>query len=346
MPLILFKGKFLRSKFIFMDKIKMWLIPVLIVILVLGGLVYFRGKISETEPTVVPETAEEVRTKPKGFAKAPEPTPQQKAKINAEAMAAALDSGNVSDCDKIVWSEEMRKQCEDNLNYGAILRTGDEDQCDKLSDEALKTQCYNKIYMSAAVDSKDPALCEKISDAALKQMCLDQVQMIVSRYAKSAQDCAVISSAPLRKQCEDNFYLQASAKSLNMEGCNNIANSQLLEQCKTTVTKNLQVMEQSKKAAENATVAKTLRDILALCDDLTGSKTTACKDAVYPQLAFDEKDLTYCDRISDADKADECRKNQGDKINAYYLRQSLASSDKTLCNQIMDAELKALCQNS
>lgn len=329
-----------------MNKLKMWLIPILIAVLAVGGLIYFRGKPSVTqikEPGVI---TEEKVTGPKGFAKAPEPTPQQKAKMDSEAMAGALNSGKVSECEKITWSEEKRKQCEDNINYAGILEGGDEDQCKKLNDETLRTHCYNRLYMTQAVDSKDPSICEKISDAALKQMCMDQVQMIVSRFAKSATDCSVISSELLRKQCEDNFYMQSSAKSLSVEGCNSISDPQLLAECKKTVTSNLQIVEKSKVAAQNASVSKTLRDILALCDDLTGTKATTCKDSIYPQLAFDEKDLTYCDKISDSTVVSQCRKDQGDKINAYYLRQSLASNDKTLCNQILDAAVKQLCLNS
>jgi|GEM_PF-3281415 len=329
------------------NRLKIWLTPGLVVILTLGGVIYFKGRSTPQATTEKPEIAQEtVKTGPKGFAKAPEPTPQQKAKVDAEAMVGALNTGNISDCSKITWSEAMRKQCEDNIRYASIVDGSDEEQCEKLNDEVLKTQCYNKIYMTSAVDAKDPSICEKISDKSLKQMCLDQVQMILSRYAKSASDCSVINSEPLRKQCEDNFYMQSSAKTLNVEGCNSISNPELLAQCKKTVNNNVLVVEQSKKAAEKAVVAKTLRDILALCDDLTGSKAVTCKDAVYPQLAFDEKTVSHCDKISDPSKVAECRKDQGAKINAYYLRQSLASNDKSFCSQISDAELKLLCQNS
>lgn len=330
-----------------MNKFKTWIIPVLIAVLALGALIYFKAKPSPQEVTQKPGVpqAQQVAA-PKGFAKAPEPTPQQKAKLNADAMVVALNSGNVADCEKIVWSDVMRKQCEDSINYGAIVRSGNEDQCANLSDPALKANCYNKIYMSSAVDSKDPKICEKISDSSLKQMCLDQVQMLVSRYANSAKDCAVITSVALRKQCEDSFYLKASTQSLTAEGCNNISDPQLMAQCKKTVANNVAVLQQSKQAAEKATTTKTLSEILALCKNLTGAKATSCEDAVYPQMAFDEKNLSYCDKISDPDKVAECRRDQGDKINTYFLRQALASSDKSLCNQISDQDLKQLCQKS
>lgn len=332
-----------------MDKLKIWLIPGLIVILALAGLVYFRGRLPEEaveKPTVVDVEEEKPTTKPKGFAKPVEPSPQKKAESDADVMVAALDSGDLSDCANITWNEEMRKQCEDNLNYASIIKNGDESECDKLHNETLRIQCYDKVYMSAAVDQKNPELCEKITDTVLRQMCLDQVQMMLARYATSADDCSSITSEMLRKQCEDNYYLKSSAKELNVDGCDNISDPYLADQCKKTVVRNIEVMEQSKKAAENASVVKSLQEILELCNSLSGDKPVMCKDAVYPQLAFDEKDLSYCDKISDALKASECTKEQGDKIDTYYLRLSLASRDKSVCELILDDELKQLCQSS
>lgn len=327
-----------------MEKIKIWFVSGLIVIFSLVGLVYFRGRLPS-----VPEDknqTEESKTVSKGFAKPEELTLQAKAKNDSEAMTQALKSGSLSDCEKINSDETLKKECEDSINYASILKSQDSTACDQLSDESLKTQCYNHIYSSRAVDEKNISLCEKISDPTMKQLCLDQVQMILGRYAKTAQDCSVISSKTLRSQCEDNFLLQNSTKSLKAEGCSHISNANLLEQCKKVVAKNIEVIQQSKKAAENATVTKTLDEILSLCDTLTGGRATVCKDAVYPQLAFDKKDLTHCDKISDSAKADECRREQGDKINQYYMRQSLALHDKNMCGQISDNDLKKLCQNS
>ncbi|MBU0706192.1 hypothetical protein KJ657_04365 [Patescibacteria group bacterium] len=330
-----------------MNRFRIWLISGIVVIIALGGLVYLRGKLPE-EAVRIPTTVQvtEPAAKPKGFAKPPEPGPQEKIKDDSEAMVEALNSGDISDCDKITWSGELKKQCEDNLNYASILKSGDASQCDRLNSQVLKRQCYDKIYMTTAVDKKDPSICDLIKDETLKLMCLDQVQMILSRYAKTADDCSVIASASLRRQCEDNFYMHSSAKKLDAEGCNNISDGSLASQCRQTVTKNIEVKRQSEIAAKNAATPKTLQEILELCDSLSDAKAITCKNAVYPQLAFDEKDLSYCDKISDESGIAECRREQGEKLNTYYLRQSLASNNKSLCDKILDEELKQLCQSS
>lgn len=331
-----------------MDKLKVWLIPGFVALLALGALFYFRGQLPQKTPVPGDETmtVEVETTGPKGFAKPPEPSAQKKAEEDARAMAAAVESGQLSDCAKITWSEEMRKQCEDNLNFAIGIKSADEAQCKKLNDEALRDKCLDKVYLSTAVDQKDRAYCEKIKDPGLKQSCLDQVAALLAQNATSVSDCASINSDLLRKQCEDNFYLKNSSNTLNISGCDNISDPLMAEQCRKTVTKNIEVMQLSKTAAANPTTTQTPKEILETCNRLTGVKATLCKDAIYPQLAFDEKDVSYCSLMSDETKAAACIAQQGEAINTYLLRQAIASGDRTLCDKITDAGLQATCKNS
>ncbi len=330
-----------------MDRFKIWIIPGLVVMIALAGLLYFRGPLSEVEkPEEATIKVEIEKKKPKTFAKPVEPSPQKKAENDANAMVGALKSGDVSECAKITWNDELKKECEDNLIYDSIVKSGDVSQCDDIAGEILRIQCYDRIYMSSAIDQKDSEICAKITDAGLKQMCMDQIQMMLARYATSADDCSSITSELLRKQCEDNYYLKSSAKELNADGCSNISDQNVAAQCRSTIARNINAIQQSKIAAENASTVKTLTEILNLCDNLNESKAAMCKDSVYPQLAFDRKDISYCDKISDDLKSSECTKEQGDKINTYYLRQSLTLHDKDVCDRISDNELKTLCKNS
>ncbi len=331
-----------------MNRIRFWLIPGLIVLLLLGALFYFRGKIPEPAPREGVKTisVEVEKTKPKGFAKPPEPSPQEKAVADTKAAVAALDSGDLSGCAKITWDEELKKGCEDNINYQNILKSGDETQCKKLHDEELRTRCLNKVYISNAVDQRNLELCKKVTDEDLRKSCMDQISMMLAHSAVSADDCASITSETLRKQCEDNYYLKSSARQLDATGCDSISNEELAAQCRKTVAQNIEVREQSKRAAANATVAISSKEILTKCDNLNSIKAAMCKDAVYPQLAYDEKDLSYCNQLSTEAKITECNQVTREKINSYYLREALAAHDKTLCNNILDEELKTICQSS
>ena len=61
-----------------MDRIKVWIIPGIIVLLSIGALIYFRGKLPESAgPAVQVKTEVEVN-RPKGFAKPPDPSAQKK----------------------------------------------------------------------------------------------------------------------------------------------------------------------------------------------------------------------------------------------------------------------------
>ena len=97
-----------------MNNFKFWLIPGLIVVLALGGLVYFRGKLPE-QPIEKPVVVQEERRKPKGFAKPVPPSTQAQAQSDSQAMLDALHSGATSDCEKISGSEELKQECLDNL---------------------------------------------------------------------------------------------------------------------------------------------------------------------------------------------------------------------------------------
>ncbi|MDH5596993.1 MAG: hypothetical protein OEY44_02720 [Candidatus Peregrinibacteria bacterium] len=326
-----------------MKRVLAWLIPMLLVLLILGGLLYLRGRAPEPQVSIgQPQAVEEAR-RPRGFAKPKEPSEEDKAKTNSSALAAALDSGNISDCEKIIYDDVLKQQCYDNLNYASALKSGDEEHCLQLIDESLKSQCLNRSHYESAISLSDDRLCEKISDEALKNLCLDQVSALLADEADSADACSGISSDIVRTNCEDNFYMEDSVKNLDADGCGNLSADYLREQCQTTVIQNLKVIEESKKAAQEAQISRTPQEVLALCDSLSGLRSESCKNSIYPELAFDEKDLSYCDKISDPILIEECKKEQGDRIDQYYMRQASNSGDLSACDSIQNAELKALC---
>lgn len=308
----------------------------LIVILLLGALYYFRTlqKPAGEQAVVTPKPG-------KGFA-TQELTPEQKEALDNKTMNEALMAGTIADCDKIL-DEALRKECYDNFNLAAILKSGDEKQCEKLNDPALKEQCYDQIYFSAATSGLDQTLCEKIKDTAMKQNCINQIQAVLGRTAKSETDCATISDANLKQQCLDNFHFASSIEKLDEQGCSTIADLNLKGRCSQTVTQNIKVMEIAKKQA--AAAPKTTTEILASCDKL-GSESTRCKDDANYNLAFEKMDLGYCGKIVDAQKKDTCYKDQSEALNRFYLRQALATRNAQLCDKISADDLKTLCKNS
>ncbi|MBU0727170.1 hypothetical protein KKA95_00630 [Patescibacteria group bacterium] len=316
--------------------IKAWLIFVLIIVISFGALLYLKNfyKSAEEEVAVVTEDG----APGKGFAKLPEFTEEEKAELDNDALNNALSSGNLEDCEEITYDEELKQQCYDNLNYSKILRSGDESQCESLSDPDLKQQCYDKIYFSAAMDTFDLSLCEKITDVDLKDNCSNQIKVVMGRTASSAADCDSISDSVLKQECLNNYYFSSSTDELNVESCSSITNVQLQSRCVSTVEQNIKVIELSKQTVVD--LPESTEEILEAC------QTADCKDNANYDLAFEEKDLSYCNKLSTSEGVQSCLKEQTENLDQYYLRQAIAMRDESICSQIADDSLQELCTSS
>lgn len=336
------KQKSLISKFKNMlarkGGIKTWLVFVLIIVIAFGVLYYFRN--------IYQRPAEEVAEEEgptKGFAVV-ELTEKQKAELDNEAMNSALLTGDLEDCEAILYDEELKQQCLDNLNYSKIIRSGNESQCEQLADPELRQQCYDKIYFNAAMASFDLSLCAKISDEDLKENCTNQIQVVMGRTAGSASECESITDEGLMQECLDNYYYSSSIEDLDAESCNSIADESLRSRCAKTVAQNIEVIEISKQQV--AKIPTTTAEILEACSDLASSLAQECKDQANYDLAFEEKDLSYCNQIGDEEDKQECLQEQSENIDQYYLRQAMAMRDESMCNQIANDALQDLCMNS
>ena len=326
-----------------MDKVKLWLIPGIIVIIAIGGLIFLRGKTPEITPIVIEEEPE----KPvKGFTQAPEPSPEEKIANDTTAMSNAILSGNIEDCEAITWDEKLKQQCLDNLLYANSLKSGDEEVCNQIANEIMRIQCLNEVYMNAALTQRDISLCELIPDLDTKQLCKDRVQVILAQDADSLDDCAVINSDSLRANCEDKFYINDSIANKDPSGCDNIQDAELKSQCTTTIENNITVIETTKTAIAAAKTPKTSLELLAVCDKLSGESASKCKDMIYPKLAIEEKDISYCNKISDSDTASQCLLEKGQSIDQYYLREAMTTGDLSLCDKIANQSIQTTCKSS
>ena len=321
--------------------IKAWLIFILIVVIAFGALYYFRSIAPFTTDST--EISEDVKTPKKKFALS-DVSEEKMKEVDSKAMESALEGGNIEDCEKITYDEALKQKCLDSLSYAAILRSGDESECEKLYSEDLKNQCLDKIYYSDAMDTMDTDLCKKISDENLMQRCLDQIQVFIGKEADTAEGCDEISNSVLKQECLNNFYYSSSIKDLNEESCDNITNSQLRERCSSTITQNKEVIALSKM--EVASVPTTTMEVLEGCDNYQDERAISCKDDANYELAFEEKDISYCSRIYDTAKQIECIEKQGDNINQFYFRQGTAYGDATMCQKITNTALNALCLDS
>lgn len=327
--------------------IKAWLLPIVLIVILLVVFGYYRSTIDTGAPLITQIVEEQTQEKPKkDFAKPKELTVAQKATNDNEGMSIALHSGAISDCEEIKYDDELKQLCEDQINYANAVKANDESGCDLISDAILKELCQNKAYFTMGIESQDPSVCEKITDTGMKANCLDQITAAVAKDSGSIEDCNQIGSDQLKENCTDNVNLKTAATTNDATACDNLSSVSLIEQCKSTVNQNIEVAAASEAAAVSKKTIKSNQELLAICETLDGSQEADCKNTVYPKIALDEKDLSYCDNISDATLAAACKTEQGQAIDEYYLRSSIASKDKGVCENISNTALKEVCLNS
>ena len=329
------------------NNLKTLLLFVIFILVILAALILLRDCSQEEVlpiPTQEDNPKEEPTSKPFAVEKL---TPEEKAERDSNALKNALFSGDTQDCSSILYDDEMKERCLDNVNYAKILKSGDEKQCDMLYNEDLRKECYDTIYFMSAVDSLDIKLCEKIKDETSRSDCINQIQVVLGRTVQSAEGCDSITDPVYKEDCLNNYYLSEGLKEFNETSCDKITDPLLKERCLGTITDNIEVSKASEEAAELAlTTVVSTDDLLKNCDFYPADKAIICKDKINYDLAFEKKDLAYCNKVVDTTKKQSCIKEQTEKLDQYYLRQAISTQDKTLCNKISNTSVKALCTDS
>lgn len=77
---------------------------------------------------------------------------------------------------KIKTSEEIEKESEnfkaEANEVDSIVESGNQSQCQKITDENLKTECLNTIIIRRATEQNNPKICNDISEESWKDSCL------------------------------------------------------------------------------------------------------------------------------------------------------------------------------
>lgn len=319
--------------------VKTWVIFIVLILIAFGLLYYFQQirKPAEEEPAPPAPTVKEepapVPKKPRKEFAVDELTEAEKKEVDYESLNIAMQSGE--GCENIKFDPELRQQCEDQLLLDDALRRGNENLCNQIENEVLRTQCLDQIYLSRATQEFDAELCKKIIDEALKQSCFDRLQSVLGRMAASAESCDVIKDPILKQSCLDNYYFSSSIDSLDTESCENIKDSSLKERCSKTIEKNIEVVQMTQQAITRE--YKTTAEKLEICT------TDSCKDEANYDLAYEKKDLSYCNLIIDSQKQSECIRVQSANINSYYMKKATSKKDVSLCNKITDQSLRTSC---
>ena len=322
-------------------KILKWVIFLVVIVILLGLLIWYQTIINNpARVTQAPEQQNKVSPR-KEFA-VTELTQEQKDTSDNDAYNQALLNGG--GCDKILYDDKIKQLCLDTLAFNEARSKKDEKICAQISDITLRTKCYDLVYLDIAVSTMNKALCYKITDPKTSQNCLDQIIAFSGGSLKSAADCSVISDQSIKQLCLNNFYLQSSIGNLDKNGCQNITDPKLQNRCVTAISKTIEIKEAAK--SQVVRTFQTATEKLKSCDTLTGDDASSCKNEANYSLAAENKDISYCNKITDSNYQADCILTQSTSINNYYLKQALRQKDPSLCNKILDSGLRANCISS
>jgi len=322
-------------------KIINWIIFIITLILIFGLLIFMQSKKNPDEiktPSSVSKDIGKVKL-PRKTTSTKELTEKEKSEADNKAFnSAMLGTGN---CNSIEFSDRLKQECLDQKAYLKATQTGDETICEKIENKDLRKKCVDQVFLKLAIGSMDEKFCEKIKDKKTKQSCLDNIHASAGRTAKSADECKIIKDFNLKRTCLDNFYLEQSAKKMDKNECEKINDNNMKDRCKRTIEKKVLIAKAVEKQSIRTYV--TTEEKLKTCEDMTGVSASQCKNDANFKLAGEKLDLSYCNKIDNTELQQNCIKTQSTSINSLYLRQAIMLGDSSLCQKILDDNLKTNC---
>lgn len=266
-------------------------------------------------------------------------TATQKAKMDYGAFSQAISGTEEAACNQIQFDENLKAKCLDSLRYMAIINRRNTKDCAILTNPETKEFCVNKIHYLNALDRLDADLCKAIKEDELKKNCLIQVELVMNPGEKSLSNCGQIQEDNLKGACLSQYYYEVAMKNRSKTDCSKIEEEVLRNRC-------LRAIGQTQVASSTPTrplESTKLTNPLEVCNNLSGSDKTKCRDKSNFNQAFESKELSYCSRITSTELKEKCQNDQGNNINRYYLRMAMANKDSALCSKILDEEVRTSC---
>jgi len=273
-----------------------------------------------------------------------DPNDYQKELLDEDAITSAYESGDSSNCEKIAYNKKLKQECLDNLNYPNIIRSGNEKECKKLYDKTLRQECFDKIYFSAALDTSNLSLCNKVDSKNLREQCSNKVKLLIGSRSKDITTCESITNFVIKQDCLDEYQYTLAIDNDELSSCDSIIRPELKIKCQTIINNNQTVTALANEPT-SAKIVTTTEKLLS-CEHLQGESQSTCRNESNYLLAFEKKDLSYCDKITADAKKSECYHQQSENLDRFYIRQAIASHELSSCYKIINPGLKAVCLDS
>ena len=246
---------------------------------------------------------------------------------------------------KSIYEQEqalLQKKMDDYTLYNGAVDSMDLTACEKIvGNDILKAECLDNVNAAKASKGKDVTLCDKILDTERKNHCTSSFAYDTALASSKQSDCDKITGdSDLKNACTKNIIF-AKIESQSFSGTTDVCDSLLgadKDYCVNRIKKSSDI-----ELLQKGTNTKDLNICSQIQD--TGMKNI-CNDMVYMTLALEKKDGTLCTKIVDTARKTTCT-TQFARINdAALFSKALAANDLALCATITTPELKTKCSDN
>lgn len=325
------RKRFLKIKMsLLKGGIKSWILFILILLGMLGALYGIRKYEEKGAPVSSPQEESQKTRKP--FARSTL-SEEEKELQDEKNLKEAMLKGSAESCEALL-NADKKQACLDQIRFTSASRGEDPEACLSLP-EPLLSRCQDQIYLRLALHELEVTLCENIHDEALKLSCQDQLKSLLGTSETDPSFCDSIQNPTVKTQCLDRVYANASLEKSNAESCKKITDPDQIRRCEAGVAQNQRVLALAAK--------KPLRTLESAEEKAERCESAECLDQANFELALAKKDMSFCEKITDDQKRNECFSTNGTYLNRFYLQEALKKRDNSFCQKINQEPLRLSC---
>ncbi|MFA6090817.1 MAG: hypothetical protein WC774_03510 [Candidatus Gracilibacteria bacterium] len=259
-------------------------------------------------------------------------------------QTGAINNTESSGTDSLYEAEQkqLQEKMDANTNYNAAVNTLDVTICEKIiNNDTLKKECTDNVYSAQATKNKDATLCEKIQDTKIKAHCANNFIYEAITSSGNIADCSKITGDDaLKNACTQNIVF-AQIESTSFSGTTNTCDSLTgadKDYCINRIKKDGDVdLLQKGTNTKDVNICKQIVDL---------NMRNACNDTVYMTLALEQKNASLCTKIIDITRKTSCT-TQFSRVNdATILSKAIAENNLSLCITIISPDFKTKCSDS
>lgn len=256
-----------------------------------------------------------------------------------------------------------KQTCEDALFLEASSYNNDPSGCAHIKNIQTKEYCQDSITLKKIIQDKNFENCETLATVILSKKCLDAKSIDKVNTAKQKSDCTELS-APYKTECirkfltvndfhfspskcdaipkddsDDRKFCQRMAMEYTIKHLNPLDCSQYPSLESFCLSQ--KALYSDKKFFKQSISEKNIH----FCSKIVSVTTkTKCKDSLLPTLAWEKKDLSFCELISTQKGQEKCLIAKSKEISQMFYRQALQKNEREICKKIPDIVKRTACE--